>query len=153
MGTRADFYIMDHDGSLEWLGSVSQDGGIVHIPAEILICGNETIFEESVEDFITTRGERGILKSIQEEWPWPWADSRLTDYSYIFNVCTGKVLVSMFGGRLMDAVKLYQGMDQLGADEGIGIIKFPVMNKDALQTQEETIKLVEEYGSESTETV
>lgn len=151
MGTRADFYVMDHDGSLEWLGSVTQDGGIVHIPAEILISGNETMFEESVEDFITTRGEKGILKSIQESWPWLWADSRLTDYSYIFQACTGKVLVCMFGGRLMDAIKLYQGMDQLGADVGIGIIKFPMMrNEDALKMQEE---VMEKYGSKSTETV
>ena len=153
MGTRADFYLMDHDGSLEWLGSVSQDGGVFDIPADILIAGDQITYEEKVEEYLKNRFERGVIKSIEQEWPWPWADSRLTDYSYIFNICTGKVLVSMFGGRLMDAIKLYQGMDQLGADEGIGIIKFPVMRKEALQIQMETIKILEKYGSESTEAV
>jgi len=154
MGTRADFYVMDHDGSLEWLGSVSQDGGYLDIPTDILISGDRIMFEEVVEDYIKSRGKRGILKSIEEGWPWPWADSRLTDYSYIMNLCKGQVLMSMFGGRLMDPIKLIQGMDQIGADVGMGIIKFPMMrNEDALKLQEETMRIVESYGSESTETV
>ena len=152
MGTRADFYVMDHDGSLNWLGSVSQDGGYLNIPVDILISGNQVMFEEITSDFIKSRGTRGILNGI-EEWPWPWADSRMTDYSYIFHVCTGKVYISNYGGRLMDPIKLIQGMDEIGADVGIGLIKFPTMLKEAVKTTEKTLKLVKSYGPKSTETV
>lgn len=153
MGTRGDFYIMDHDGSMEWLGSVSQDGGIFNIPTDVLISGDQTMYEEKVEEYLRNRFKNGIIKSIDSGWPWPWADSRLTDYTYIFHVCTSKVLVCIAGGRPMDAIKLVQGMDELGADVGMGKIKFPVMLKDALKSTEETVKLVEGYGQESTEAV
>lgn len=150
MGTRADFYVMDHDGSLEWIGSVSQDGG--SIPTEILIAGNQIMYEEAVTDYIKSKGIRGIEKGL-EGWPWPWADSRMTDYAYIFNVCKDKVWMCYFGSRLVDAVKVHQGMDALGADVGYGFIKFPVMRKEALDQQEETMKLVEAYGSEPAKAV
>ena len=153
MGTKADFYIMDHDETMEWLGSVSQDGGYLNIPVEILISGNKTMFMENVSDYITNRFERGILKDRGEGWPWLWADSRMTDYVYIFHVCTGKVYICHLGGRPMDPIKLIQGMDEIGADIGMGLLKFPVMKKEALKTTEEILKIAEEYGQESTETV
>lgn len=153
MGTRADFYIMDHDETMEWLGSVSQDGGYTSIPLEILIAGNKTMFEEIVSDFIESRGKRGILKKNGEGWPWPWADSRMSDYSYILHICTGKVYVCYFGNRLMDPIKLIQGMDEIGADVGFGKVKFPIMLKEAVESTEEILKVVEGYGQESTETV
>ena len=152
MGTRADFYVMDHDGSMEWIGSVSQDGGYLSIPTDILISGNQIMFEEIVTDFIKSRGKSGILKG-EEGWPWPWADSRMSDYAYIMHICTGKVMVCRYGSRPVDPIKLIQGMDGIGADCGMGLLKFPIMRPDGLELQEETIKLMEDYGSKSTETV
>jgi hypothetical protein len=77
MGTRADFYVEKHEG-LEWLGSIAWDGHeIDHIP----LAATEAQFRQHVEEFFAgrddvTRPERG--------WPWPWNDSRLTDYAYVF---------------------------------------------------------------------
>jgi hypothetical protein len=34
-------------------------------------------------------------------WPWPWDDSRLTDYAYAFD--DGAVLMSVFGRRWVPA--------------------------------------------------
>ena len=140
MGTRGDFYVMDHDGSMEWLGSVIRDGGIYNIPADILISGDKIMYEEKVEEYLKFRFDAGIIKSIYQGWPWPWVDSRMTDYSYIFDVCKGQVLVSIAGGRLLDSIKLVQGMDEIGADVGAGNPKFPMMMK-------------EDYGQDLTEAV
>jgi hypothetical protein len=92
----------------------------------------------------------GEIKYEGGKWPWPWADSRLTDYSYIFHVCTGKVLMSASGGRLVDPIKVIQGMDMIGADVGIGLIKFPTM-RDA--SAEETEEMIKRYGLQPTEAV
>ena len=148
MGTRSDFYIMEHDGSMQWLGSAFKDGGPLHTPIELLIQSNETGFEESVLDLLKSKDS--VCKFDGEGWPWPWDDSQLTDYTYIFHVCSGKVLMSEAGGRLVDPIKVLQGMDMIGADVGIGKIKFPLM-RDRAEILKREIEI--EYGSQPAEAV
>jgi len=149
MGTRSDFYIMNHDGEMEWLGSGNKDGHPERLPLRLLIQGNKTLFEEEVLDYL--RKNDGVVRFDDGgSWPWLWADSRMTDYSYIFHVCTDKVLMCKFGGRPVDVVKILQGVDMIGADVGIGDITFPIMRVKAIQTTEE---LLNKYGPKSTEAV
>lgn len=167
MGTKADFYFMDHDGSLEWFGSVNQNGGYNQIPVEILLASNKIIFEELVSDMIATLSN-AALKYNGDGWPHLWEDSRITDYTYIFHECTGKVYVSHFGGRLMDPIKLLRGMDEIGADNGMGIPNLPKMREmkieeiDAITTEvqekvdealSEMMEELEKDGSKPAETV
>jgi hypothetical protein len=128
MGTKADFYFMDHDGSLEWFGSVNQNGRYNQLPVEILLASNKIIFEELVSDMIAVQAN-GSLKYNGDGWPYLWEDSRMTDYTYIFHECTGKVYASNFGQRLFDPIKMLQGMDMLGADNGMGIPNLPKMRE------------------------
>lgn len=149
MGTRSDFYTMNHDGKLMWLGSNFKDGGPERIPLSILIQANQIMFEEEVYAYLAANG--GVIRfNPGGKWPWPWEDSKLTDYTYIFNVCTGKVLMSEAGSRLVDPIKILQGQDMIGADVGFGLPFFPRMrNAD----QELAKKWTEDYGQKSTTTV
>lgn len=128
MGTRCDFYVMDHDGLMEWLGSSFNCGSPFTIPTRLLVLGDRILFEEEVISHL--RDTNGVIKDDGKEWPWLWSDSRMTDYTYIFHVCSGKVLVCKDGSRPVDPVKLLQGMDMIGADVGIGEIKFPAMREN-----------------------
>jgi len=126
MNTKCDFYVMGHDGSMEWIGSSFKNGDINEIDLKILVQGDKTLFEEAVIDFV--KENNGFIKEdINGIWPWFWSDSRMTDYTYMFHVCTGRVLVCESGGRVMDPIKLLQGMDKIGADVGMGIVVFPKM--------------------------
>lgn len=145
---RSDFYVMKHDESLVWEGSAFKNGGLHTTPLNILIQANRTMFEEAVLDYL--REVSSANKYNGDAWPWPWSDSRMTDYTYIFHECMGKVLMSQEGGRLVDPIKIIQGMDMIGADVGIGLIKFPIMRKDVVEQTEEFIK---QYGLQSTKTV
>ena len=82
--SKADFYTMDHDGSMEWLGSVVNGGGINQIPIDLLIVANLTMWEESVNQYLCNRFQSGISKDAGDKWPWHWDDSQLTDYVYIY---------------------------------------------------------------------
>jgi len=145
--TKADFYIMDHDGSLEWLGSIPHDGYPDGINLKILIQNTKIMFEEMVLDFLK---EDGIIKDNGDPWPWLWSDSRMTDYSYIFDTGQGKVFMTNFASNLVDPIKILQGEDMIGADVGIGRPKFPIM-RDA--SKEETEELIKRYGLQPTEAV
>jgi len=146
MGTRSDFYVMNHDGSMEWLGSAFKDGGPQHMPTSMLLKSNRVTFEESVFDYL--KEHDSVCKFNGQGWPWPWDDSQLTDYTYIFHVCSGKVLMSEAGGRLVDPIEILRGMDMIGADVGIGQITFPLMRDRAEILKREIEK---EYGSQPAE--
>jgi hypothetical protein len=79
--TRADFYI-GQGVDANWIGSIFHDGYPTRIPLEILICVNPILYEELVVEFI--KSDKGVVRSENGKWPWLWGDSRLTDYSYIF---------------------------------------------------------------------
>lgn len=98
MGTRADFYIGRGVGA-EWLGSIGWDGypevvmdyekGLhVHPPV------SKELFRVSVMDFLRSRDDATFP---EDGWPWPWEDSRTTDYAYAWD--GGSVWVSYFGSE------------------------------------------------------
>ena len=130
-----DFYIMGHDGKLEWIGSSKYNGDIISIPIPLLLQTNQAIFISEVEEFLYKN--EGFSKYEGKCWPWSWEDSRGTNYTYIYRECTGKVYMSIEGGRLLDPIKILQGMDEIGADVGFGLIEFPKMIKEKTK----------EYGS------
>lgn len=91
MGTRADFYVGRGDQA-EWLGSIGWDGYPDGIESAILEAKSEDGFRGSVAVFMESR-EDATLPSYG--WPWPWNDSRTTDYAYAFD--DGQTWVACFG--------------------------------------------------------
>lgn len=122
MGTRADFYVGRGENA-EWLGSVGWDGYPSGVftrdqPVEIL----EDSWREWVADFLAR--EDGTKP--EDGWPWPWEDSRTTDYAYAWD--DGLLYASSFGTEwfVVDATA-----DEWGesVDEGDGetVAVFPDM--------------------------
>lgn len=102
MGTRADFYIRNENSEpkMKWLGSVGMDGYPDGIDKEVLTSITDSEFETQVLCFLKNKRHSTMP---EEGWPWPWDDSRTTDYSYVFE--NGKVLASCFGYPLFDPLK------------------------------------------------
>lgn len=123
MGTRADFYV-GRGRNAEWLGSIANDGypeppglkescpmSCKHSPAHhgmgrtgdwglrILGATNEADFREAVNQFI---GRRKDGTGPAQGWPWPWDDSRLTDYVYAWD---NGVYISYFGSSWWSAAE------------------------------------------------
>jgi hypothetical protein len=96
MGTRADFYVRQ-DNQMRWIGSKGLDGYPDGIDKKVLNSKTAKEFEYETESFL--KGENDATFP-SEGWPWPWNDSRTTDYSYIFE--NGKVMASCFGYPLFD---------------------------------------------------
>lgn len=90
MGTRADFYV-GRGETAEWLGSIGWDGHPDGIDDEVLAASTEAEYRERATAFLVK--ENGIFPS--DGWPWPWDDSRTTDYAYAFD--GGSVLASRYG--------------------------------------------------------
>lgn len=80
MGTRADFYSQTSAG-LEWLGSIAWDGYPEGIPARVFDVKTDEEWRERVAKFI---GGRDDGTKPEQGWPWPWEDSRTSDYAYCF---------------------------------------------------------------------
>jgi len=91
MGTRADYYV-GRGPKAEYLGSTAWDGYPEGIPDEIKTASGESQFKHAVDAFLKTRKDATFPK---DGWPWPWDDSKTTDYAYAFE--NGKVLISQFG--------------------------------------------------------
>ena len=89
--TRADFYV-GRGPKAEWLGSIAADGYPQGIPKELLASSDERQFRSEVRKFMAGRGDSTRPK---DGWPWPWEDSKTTDYAYAFE--NGKVAISNFG--------------------------------------------------------
>jgi len=149
--TRADFYI-GQGPDANWIGSINHDGYPENIPTDILICINPVLYEELVVEFIKTY-EYGVIRSEGGKWCWPWGDSRLTDYSYIFEPSVNKVLASKYGKSLFDPVAIKQGEDLIYADAGLGPPKFPMMVSG--KREKEWIKHYQDYikTTETTQTI
>jgi hypothetical protein len=81
MGTRADFYI-GRGEKAEWLGSIAWDGSPEGIADKILSASSEGGFVAEVEAFFEGREDATLPN---EGWPWPWNDSKTTDYAYCFD--------------------------------------------------------------------
>lgn len=132
--TRGDFYIGQGADST-WIGSITHDAFPQKIPLDILICINPIMYEELVVDFIEKMD--GVVRTNGQGWIWPWHDSKLTDYSYIFEPAVDKVLASQFGGDLFDPIVIAQGEDLNNAYTGFGP---PVFRNMVRGDSEEWIK-------------
>ncbi len=148
MGTRADFYLERDDKRLMWIGSKAHDGSPWNIPTDILIQINPIMFEEMVTDFLLEHRDDSIIRQEGETWPWPWSDSRITDYSYIF-IMDKVFAYSPSTKHLFDPLKVVQGED-LDCAKLSYELKFPVMLKQAIKTTEE---LIDQYGLQPAEAI
>ena len=98
MGTRCDFYV-GRGEQAEWLGSYPFDGYPDGVNDSILDATDEAAYRaavaEKMKDARATTPDMG--------WPWPWNDSRTTDYAYAFE--DSKVHCSRFGCEWFDPRK------------------------------------------------
>ena len=78
MGTRADFYV-GRGPQAEWLGSIAYDGDPGGLDVLLSLAGTEEQWRAAVRTEILGRDD-GTLP--EQGWPWPWKDSRTTDYAY-----------------------------------------------------------------------
>jgi len=145
MGTRADFYIVRENNKMDWIGSLFRDGHPWNIPTDILIQISPVMFEELVVKFLQTIDSR--LKG--DRWPWPWANSLLTDYSYIFGFYSWErpVAYSPRDG-LFDPLQIVQGKDLKTASIP-GTPVFPTMSKRLLNIEE----ILEQHGLQPAEVI
>lgn len=105
MGTRADFYI-GRGKDAEWIGSIAMDGypadeetSRAGIPWRILRLTSEENFREAAVAYVNNQSHGTIP---DEGWPWPWDDSRTTDFAYAYD--GGKVFASCFGRTWHDPI-------------------------------------------------
>lgn len=91
MGTRADFYIGKGEGAI-WLGSIAWDGYPEGNPKPLGEAVDIPSYREAVD--LAMKSSTGFTPP-NMGWPWPWEDSRTTDYAYTWE--DGKVWVSSFG--------------------------------------------------------
>jgi hypothetical protein len=110
MGTRADFYI-GRGAKAEWLGSVAWDGDDL----DPIIAKAKSIksYRAAVNTFLASRDD-ATLPSMG--WPWPWNDSRTTDYAYAFD--GGKVYASSFGKGWHYPKDVEKGSDEFEITDG-----------------------------------
>jgi hypothetical protein len=98
MGTRADFYV-GVGPNAEWLGSLAMDGYRIDeadadtsgLPPRHRADAATCWAVKSATDEATYRAAVATLLNINDDattpeqgWPWPWNDSRTTDYAYCF---------------------------------------------------------------------
>ena len=87
MGTRADFYV-GRGVEAEWLGSTAWDGYPSGVEVVIAKGGNEVLYptqnhwRTAVGDHLVSRNDGTLPK---DGWPWPWDDSRTTDFAYAWD--------------------------------------------------------------------
>lgn len=81
MGTRADFYVEQTDGQLDWLGSIAWDGYPGGLPRGLLGARTESGFRHAVAAELASRNDATLP---DKGWPWPWDDSHTSDYGYVF---------------------------------------------------------------------
>jgi len=110
MGTRADFYIRKEE-SMEYMGSIAWDG--YEIDEYVLESKTEEDFRTNIQKFLSERDDSST--PAEHGWPWPWNDSRTTDYSYVF--MAGKVWGSNWGYPLFDPLKPESEEDEQEDDQ------------------------------------
>jgi hypothetical protein len=115
MGTRADFYV-GRGTHAEWLGSVGYDGYPDGWPGDpkygpIVAVRTDATFREMVQLMLADCDSATVPA---QGWPWPWLNSRLTDFAYAFD--EGRVWVTTFGHgwRLADENPTWDDDDLLG---------------------------------------
>jgi len=106
MGTRADFYVGRGENA-EWLGSIAWDGYPDGIDTPVLEGLTEELYREAVQNFLDSRDDAAYPEN---GWPWPWEDSRTTDYAYAYE--DGEVWASCFGSAWYDASTDFDWYDE-----------------------------------------
>ena len=114
---RADFYIGMGEKAV-WLGSIAVTGDPENIPPTILKEELEKDFRKSVGMFIKNRSDG---TKPEQGFPWPWRDSKSTDYSYAFK--DGKVYASHYGSNWFDPLRPFSDMDEINDEK----VEFPDM--------------------------
>ncbi len=99
MGTRADFYV-GRGEKAEWLGSIAWDGHPESIDNVVRQATTAKEFRKAVVKFLKSRDDATLPK---DGWPWPWDDSRTTDYAYAYE--KGAVYASCFGYEWFDSTR------------------------------------------------
>ena len=81
MGTRADFYV-GRGPNAEWLGSIGWDGFPYSIDEGVMRSSSEDEYRKRLLAWLKARDDSTFP---EQGWPWPWEDSRSTDYAYAFD--------------------------------------------------------------------
>lgn len=120
MGTRADFYV-GRGPSAEWLGSIAWDG---HPETRLpqLDSSSEAAYRASVEAILAKEDH---ATRPADGWPWPWEDSRMTDYAYAFDA--GEVWMSCFGYAWRSGADALNEREEGEEDEARPGASFPNM--------------------------
>ncbi len=125
MGTRADFYVGKDPKTMEWLGSIAWDG---YPDAG----GLSEVFEDMPEEDYRARVKKLLAgrddgTTPDQGWPWPWEDSRTTDFAYTW----ADTVVHVSGyGRAWVSVKKFLLLDDDAQEEymdGFKEAEFPNM--------------------------
>ena len=82
----------------EWLGSTAWDGYPEGLPQALKDALTEGAFRAEVSRHLASRDDATLP---EDGWPWPWSDSRTTDYAYAFD--DGQVWGCYFGYRWFPA--------------------------------------------------
>ena len=112
MGTRADFYVGNGPATMEWIGSIAYDGYSLHdghhdkYDAAIAKSKSDKSFRQAVKRMLKQNNDATFPEN---GWPWPWKNSRTTDYAYCF--VDEKVLCYMFGHGPVDIGKPFCNND------------------------------------------
>jgi hypothetical protein len=150
MGTRADFYIGTRDfKQYEWLGSITWDGYPDGNPEPLF--NKKPLILSPTKHFFKNMNE--IKKEChdhytepEEGWPWPWETSKLTDYTYIFDIKTKKVYFSLYNDKsqkVWTTIDLYKKFkesdyeDYSVFNECVTITNWPDMSKLAMSDEEQ----------------
>lgn len=97
---------------MEWLGSVAFDGDRGSMENDGLFLVNGV---NAYRSWVKSQ-ERDDFTSPEMGWPWPWEDSRTTDYAYAWD--DGKVWWSCFGCA-------WQADPEMSPDDIVGFADFP----------------------------
>jgi hypothetical protein len=104
MGTRADFYT-GRGLKAEWVGSIAWDGCPDCLTKAMLRAKDKRTFRKALKEFFAGRDDVTLP---EQGWPWPWEDSRTSDYAYAYD--EGKVWVSGFGREYITVRKYFRLM-------------------------------------------
>lgn len=123
MGTRADFYVGRNPETMQWLGSLGEDGYPDGLSPAIFKAQTEAEYRNVIEHYIQCQ-RSGTMPHLG--WPWPWNNSRTTDYSYAFDA--GTVYVSKFGSQWVCIADPDHPEKDLVFDEEADQVNFPDMS-------------------------
>lgn len=112
MGTRCDFYV-SKENEIIWLGSYGWDGYPEGVAKEIDLqnCNTESEFKDKVNKFLSDNN--GIFP--KDGWPWPWNDSKTTDFHYIFH--DSKVFVSNYSSKYIELNKYLDNLKAINEED------------------------------------